>query len=148
MTVNGPQFTSHEFRSCTRNWEIQHHTSSPGYAKSNGKAENSVKTAKQLMRKAIKAKADPYLAMLDFGNTPTQETNTSPAQRLMSRRTRTLLPTTTQLLKPNVTDDYKQLEAAKRQQAYYYDKKAKGKQQLQTNDTVRIQPLRGTDEWE
>ena len=66
----------------------------------------------------------------------------------MSRRTRTLLPTTTQLLKPKVTDDCKQLEAAKRRQAYYYDKKVKDKQQLQTNDTVRTQPLRGTDEWE
>ena len=59
MTDNGPQFTSHEFGSFTRNWEIQHHTSSPGYAKSNGKAENSVKTAKQLMRKAIKQKQTP-----------------------------------------------------------------------------------------
>ena len=39
--------------------------SSPGYPQSNGKAENSVKTAKRLIKKALHAGADPYLAILD-----------------------------------------------------------------------------------
>lgn len=54
----------------------------------------------------MKAKAageDPYLSMLDHCNTPTQGLNTSPAQRLLSRRTRTLLPTRDSLLQPEVT---------------------------------------------
>ena len=78
MTDNGPQFTSHEFRFLQETGKFNTTLAAlHSYAKSNGKAENSVKTAKQLMREAIEAKADPYLAMLDFRNTPTEETNKS-----------------------------------------------------------------------
>ena len=46
ISDNGTQFTSREFRSFTKQWEIQHETSSPHHHQSNGKAESSVKTAK------------------------------------------------------------------------------------------------------
>ena len=40
-------------------------TSSPHYAKSNGKDESAVKTCKSLLRKADLAKTDVYLSLLD-----------------------------------------------------------------------------------
>ena len=43
------------------------------------------------MKKAKMSGQDPYLSILDHRNTPTQGLNASPAQRLLSRRTRTLL---------------------------------------------------------
>ena len=43
------------------------------------------------MRKARHDQKDPYLAILDFRNTPTQGFNTSLAQRLMNRRTNTVI---------------------------------------------------------
>ena len=67
-------------------------TSSPKHAKSNGKAESAVKVAKKIFKKAHRDNKDPWLALLDQRNTPTQGVNSSPVQRLMSRRTRTLLP--------------------------------------------------------
>ncbi len=91
---NGPQYSSRMFKKFSQNWEFTHITSSPGYPQSNGKAESAVKTAKRLMRKAKMSGQDPYLAILDHRNTPTQGLNASPAQRLLSRRTRTLLPIT------------------------------------------------------
>ena len=75
-------------------WDFKHRTSSPGNSKANSKVESAVKTAKNLLRKALSAGTDPYIAILDYRNTPTQGMASSPAQRLMSRRTRTLLPTT------------------------------------------------------
>ena len=82
---------------------MEHLTSSPGNSKANGKAESGMKTAKRLLRKSIKAGKDPYLAILDYRNTLTQGMVSSPAQRLMSRRTKTLLPTTQYLLLPKAT---------------------------------------------
>jgi hypothetical protein len=55
-----------------------------------------------------KDNADVYLAVLDYRNTPTQGSESSPAQRLMSRRTKTLLPTTAQLLASRVVENHHQ----------------------------------------
>jgi len=97
VSDNGPQFTSQEFAHFAKAWQFRHRTISPGKSKANGKMEAAVKTAKQLLRKY----KDIHLALLDYRNTPFQGTNTSPAQRLMSRQTMTLLPSTETLLKPN-----------------------------------------------
>ena len=45
-------------------------TSSPRYPQSNGKAENAVKTCKELFRKAKEDEKDLLLAILDWRNTP------------------------------------------------------------------------------
>ena len=97
---NGPQFDSDGFRRFARDWEFNHVTSSPGHSQSNGMAESAVKTAKKRIKKANKDGRDPWLAILDHRNTPSEGMKSSPAQRLMSRRTRTLLPTSEKLLKP------------------------------------------------
>ena len=100
ISDNGPQFTSDEFTNFSRTWDFEHLTSSPGNSKANGKAESEVKTAKGMLKKSIRAGTDPYLAVLDYRNTPTQGMTTSQAQRLMSRRTKTLLRKTQSLLLP------------------------------------------------
>ena len=93
---NGPQFTSHEFQKFSNTWEFNHSTSSPYHSKSDGKAEAAVKVAKRVLKRA----ADPFLALLEIRNTPTQGMTTSPAQRLLGRETRSILPQTS-----SVTDD-------------------------------------------
>ena len=82
---NGPQFSSQEFRKFLELYEFDHTTSSPAYPQSNGKAENSVKTASLIMLKALEAESDPYLGLLDFRNTPTEGLGMTPAQRLFGR---------------------------------------------------------------
>ena len=86
VSDNGPPFNSKEFSDFALSYEFKHTTSSPGYPQSNGKAENSVKTVKRLIKKALHAGADPYLALLDWRNTPTEGVGSSPAQRLFGRR--------------------------------------------------------------
>ena len=97
-TDNAPQFTSHEFHQFSVDWGFTHISSSLHHHRSNEKAESAVKIVKSLFRKALKDKKDPWLALLDQRNTPTEFLESSPAKRLMSRRTRTLLPTTSSLL--------------------------------------------------
>jgi len=151
ISDNGPQFYSEEFAEFAKQWDFVHRTSSPGHSKANGKAESAVKTAKRLLRKAIDAKTDPYLAFLDYRNTPTQGMESSPAQRLMNRRTRTLLPMTKQLLQPRVVfpeKDVKDLKRRQEQQARYYNRNAKDLPPLEEGDSVRMKPFQlGKKTW-
>ena len=69
------------------------------------------------MKKAKRSGQDIWKAILDRRNTPTKNMKSSPAQRLMSRRMRTLLPTANQLLMPKVVDNVPDKLAQRRQKA-------------------------------
>ena len=143
---NSP-FLSQEFANFATAYEFRHETSSPRYPQSNGKAENAVKTAKRLMTKALASNADPFLALLDWRNTPSETLNQSPAQILFGRRTRTKLPSAQTLLSTPLTDQTKQLLAkAKEKQAKYYDRGTKPRPELKVGVTVRFLP-EGEGEW-
>ena len=91
------------------------------------------------MSKAKKEGSDAYLALLDYRNTPTHGLDTSPVQRLMSRRTKTLLPTTANLLGPRVIkDQHHKLQLNKVRQAKYYNKGARDLPELKEGDVVRM----------
>ncbi|XP_014678323.1 PREDICTED: uncharacterized protein LOC106818112 [Priapulus caudatus] len=100
ISDNAQNPTSDGFQRFARDWDFEHVTVSPYNSKANGKAESSVKAAKRMLRKAKKSGTDPYLALLEIRNTPTQGMGSSPMQRLNNRRARTLLPMTPNLLKP------------------------------------------------
>ena len=120
---NGPPFDSQEFRDFAAAYEFELVTSSPNYAQSNGRIENAVKTAKQLMKKSKQARTDFYLALLDWRNTLTDVVDCSPVQRLCGRRTRTLLPTATSLLKLSITPGVREKPPKKKErQTYYYNR--------------------------
>lgn len=148
ISDNGPQFSSGEFTKFAADYQFQHITSSPLYPQSNGKAENAVNTVKRIMCKALESGTDPYLALLDFRNTPTEGIGTSPAQRLFGRRTKTLLPTPTKLLETsgaqNVTD---KLRRSKNKQEYYYNRGTKELVPLEPGDSIRIKPRAGGKRW-
>ena len=57
---------------------------------------------------------DFYLALLEFRNTLSEGDGVSPSKKLFSRRTRTCLPTTNDLLKPVVVDDENVMSGAER----------------------------------
>ena len=78
-TENGPQFDCREFQQFAEQYQFEHIRASPRYPRSNGKTENSVKTAKQILKKAIDAGRDPQLSLLDFRNTPSKGMDSSPA---------------------------------------------------------------------
>ena len=139
VSDNGPQFTAHEYKKFSKQWKFEVVTTSPRYPKSNGKVENAVGAAKRQIKKAKKNSSDAYLALLNNRNTPTQGLDTNPAQRLMSRQTKTLLPTTKNLLVPEVTmGQHQKILANKQRQAKYYNKAAHDLPALISGDVVRV----------
>ena len=142
VSDNGPQYSSHEFKQFAQTWQFQHVTSSPGYAQSNGMTERSVQTIKHILKKSIKNGDDPYLTLLEYRNTPVDESLGSPSQLLMNRRTKTLIPISTELLKPEVKSEMKvqvHLENKQKQQKVYYDKRTSNLSKLEVGDSVRVQ---------
>ncbi|VDI47523.1 Hypothetical predicted protein [Mytilus galloprovincialis] len=141
ISDNGPQFSCNEFAKFATEWEFDHKTSSPTYPQSNGKAEQAVKSAKRLMKRARKDNKDIYLSILDFRNTPTEGMSSSPSQRLMCRRTKTRLPISSSLLKPHIPlFASKEIERNKDQQCQYYDRNARDLQELENGQRVWISP--------
>ena len=100
VSDNGPQFVAAEFQKLTKEWDIEHGVTSPYNSKANSKVEAAVKSAKKLLCKTAKGGNDLYLGLLAEHNISSQGIGSSPVQRLMNRRTRTLLPTTGSLLEP------------------------------------------------
>ena len=123
MSDYGTQFDSREFRQFGNEYGFELKTSSPPYPQSNGMAEKAVQTAKRLLKKAKKDGRDPYLALLDFRNTPRDKHLGSPVQRLMGRRTKTTLPTSETLLKPKLVKNLSSnLKEKRNAEKSFYDK--------------------------
>ena len=83
---------------------------------------------------------DPYLAILDYRNTPRMDMG-SPVQRLYGRRTKTLLPTVSRLLKPKLINPKHvrdRLKSAREVQKKYYDRQAKPLSKLKLGDPVTM----------
>ncbi|XP_022806614.1 uncharacterized protein K02A2.6-like [Stylophora pistillata] len=147
-TDNGPQFDCAEFQKFAAEYQFEHVKTSPRYPQSNGKAENSVKTAKNILRKAADASHDPHLSLLDFRNTPSEGMESTPAQRLFARRSCILLPMARHLLQPKVTPHvHRNLQLSQNKQSFFFNRGAKDLQPLGDGDVVRVRPLPGHSRW-
>ena len=142
------QFDCEYFAHFTRKWSFTHTMTSPYNSKGNGKVESAVKMVKNLFRKAREDNRDPYLAILDHRNTPSQGM-LSPAQRLMSRRTKTLLPTTADLLRPQPPKELKHVTSQRQMaQKQQFNKRVKALKPLEVGDVVRVKPyVKTSREW-
>ena len=150
ISDNGPQLKSSEFTEFARTWQFTHITTSPYHSQSNGKVESAVKIVKSIIKKSQRDKRDLWLSILDWRNTPTECMNTSPVQRLFSRRTKTVLPTTSDLLTPKIEkgENVTKLLNNKRKKAkYYYDRSSRSLRDLRVNEIVRVQPLNSKHVW-
>ena len=122
-TDNGPQFISKDYADLADKHKFQHTTSSPYYPKGNGRAEAAVKVAKGLLKKS----ENINVALLLHRNTPQAGYSYSPAQRMLCRRTRTPLPTSSRLLEPQVVDALvvkSEIEARREESKRIYDRDA------------------------
>ncbi|UYV65294.1 K02A2.6-like [Cordylochernes scorpioides] len=137
-TDNGPNFTSRDFKDFQKKWLFDHQTSSPLYPKSNGLAERAVQTAKNLIRKCLDSGQEVELALLNFYNTP-RDGLPSPAQCLFSRRTRTLLPTSTHQLEPEIQKGHTQnLRNKREKQKTHHDKTAKTTRSFKEGEKIML----------
>ena len=143
ISDNGPQFVSEEFKKFSMEWMFNHVTTSPYHSQSNGMVESSVKIAKNILRTSMTANENPWLAILAFRNTPTEGMATSPAQRLMSRRTKTLMPMVEHRLFPDSSSqetDIRDRQLKQKKQEEYYNKTSKDLPELKAGDEVWVKP--------
>lgn len=148
ISDNARQYTSQKFRDFATQWDFKHVTSSPEFPQCNGLAERAVQSAKQLMEKSKRDGTDVFLNLLNMRNIPRDEQLGSPAQRLMSRQTRTTLPVSRQLLQPaslNTQQVAAQLQKKRLSQKLSYDKSSRPLQPLLEGEVVRMQTPRGYD---
>ena len=85
ITDNGPQFQSQVYEEFATKWGFSHVTSSPYHSQGNGKAEATVKIAKNMLKKVTQDNLAVNLAILAWRNTPTEGGHYSPVQKLQSR---------------------------------------------------------------
>ena len=141
ITDNGPQFASYEFSKFTYEWNFFWVSSSPTHSQSNGMAEKAVQTAKNIITKCSEDGSNIHLALLNLSNTPRDDSTGSPVQRLFGHMTRTRLPTTTALLRPQpvLTEDVQEnLHYYRERAKSYYDRGSKQLSPLKPGDTVRV----------
>lgn len=136
---NGKNFDCKEFRDFAREWEFEHVTSSPYHQQANGKAESAVKIAKRLIKKSNESGKDLWFCILHWRNTPNYH-NSSPAQRLFSRRTRTSIPTASINLKPQIVPLVtEKIHNQRQKNKFYYDKKTRELPTLKLGQPVAVQ---------
>lgn len=128
ISDNGPQFASDEFADFAKLWDFEHLTSSPGNSKVNGKTKSVVKTAKHMLKKAIRAGTDPYPAILENSvHTHTRNDNQS--------------STTSDEPEDQDTPSYHS-EPPTAQRYKCYDRSAKDLPSLSKGDAVKMKPFK------
>ncbi|KAJ8397170.1 hypothetical protein AAFF_G00010240 [Aldrovandia affinis] len=145
LTDNARQFTSRELQEFARTWDFEHITSSPLYSQSNGLAERAVRSAKHLLEKCSCDGTDVYTALLNLHNLP-RDGLPSPAQHLLSRCTRTLIPMPKSMYLPKVeTEVQAALTKLRQERKVHYNKSARMLTPLHQGQTVRMQTASGYD---
>lgn len=149
VTGGDTQLRSSEFNKFCEAWDIKHKQTSPYNSKSNGQVESAVKIVKNIMKKSLFAKEDPYLGLLNYRNTPIENIGKSPAQLLLGKRTRTLVPTSTALFKPslNFYPDITNRKEDLRQKKSEVEHKKSVLPEFQHGDVVYMQPQKKNETW-
>ena len=91
VTDNGPEFTSHYFKSFSRTWDFEQWTIRPCSHQSNGLGERAIQTVTLSLKKAKLTSEDHYLSIL-FLNSQPDENGLSPAHKLFHRSIYTNVP--------------------------------------------------------
>jgi hypothetical protein len=147
---NGPQFDCAEYASFADDWQFEHISSSPYHKQSNGLVEAAVKSAKTLQKKAQRTGRDMWMSFLDYRNTPTEGMDSSPVQRLMSKRAKTTLPLAEHLLEPEIQQDVQTRLTLKRRKAKkHFDPGSKELPDLKIGQPIRMTslPKDGRNKW-
>ncbi|XP_045446678.1 uncharacterized protein K02A2.6-like [Melitaea cinxia] len=133
----GPQFSSMSFKAFANQYNFEHIMSSPEYPQSNGMVEREIQTIKNLFKKAIHEKKDPYLILLEFRNTPISNTIASPAENLFNRKIRGIVPINQKCFYPKVNRNLREkLIEKQNKDKYFYNRNKKDLRPIETGEGV------------
>lgn len=140
---NAKQFLSNILKIFSSKWAFKIATSDPYHSQGNGKAEATVKSAKQLLKKAEDSNEDYRLLLLQHRNTP-NSTGFSPNDRMLGRSTN--IPNIPQLKSSLTTRNSVNVKSKliinRRKAKNWYDKKTRVLPNLNIGQPVfvRIKP--------
>ena len=125
-TDGGPQMTSSLFQQSLKAWGVRHRLSSSYLPHSNCRAEIAVKSGKRLLRDNVgpggTLDTDRFMrAVMQYRNTPMQDSMRSPAQMVFGRQMRDFLPSLPHKYEPtkdwSVTQEYRERTLAKKRES-------------------------------
>ncbi|XP_052817965.1 uncharacterized protein K02A2.6-like [Mya arenaria] len=139
VSDNGTQFTSTAFKNFAQEYKFKQTFSSPCFPQANGEAESAVKIAKRILRQS-----DIFAALMEYRATEIEATGLSPAEMMMGRKIRTLLPA----LPEKLTPDWIERDGMRLRDARYKERtrinhdfaasQSKPLPELQPGDAVRM----------
>ncbi|GBL73918.1 hypothetical protein AVEN_230858-1 [Araneus ventricosus] len=126
ITDGGPPFDSFALKAFFVEWGIEHNTTSPYFSRSNAQVERAIQTLKRSLIKADREGKDIYLVLLDYRISPSPDL-ASPAELLMGRKLRSMLPCLSKQLEPKypIKDTLKALKHRQNIQNKYFKKNGK-----------------------
>lgn len=104
VTDRGPHYKAQAFEDFCEEWGIRHTSSSSTYAQSNGAAERTIKTVKNILRKSVETGEDPDFALLAWRCTPVDSHTESPAELMFKRKLHVNLPVKTNPIRQELLD--------------------------------------------
>ena len=138
VSGQGSQFTSEQYTSFAKEYNIKITHSSPRYPQSNGFIESMVKITKQILERCKQTNSDLHIAMLLYRATPLQSGRASPAELLSQRRYQTTLPIKNR--EPVRSRNHRETMAkSKDKREEYFNKKATDYRQLQMHKPIYVQ---------
>lgn len=106
------------FRDFNKEWDIIHNPTSPLFPRANGQVERTIQTIKATMTKALCEGKELSVVLLNYRATPMNGL-ASPAEMLMGRRIRTLIPAHPRSLLPHYPHALLHKKLKARQQAQH-----------------------------
>jgi hypothetical protein len=141
ISDNGPQYCSQQFKDCMQRLHVEHLTSSPYYAQSNGMAERAVGTVKASLKKTLSEGKSLLHALATIRSTPLSADLPSPAVLSQGRNIRCHLHQLTHTLQHQNLDARairQKLQARQAVNSHYHDShKGTSKSTLSPGSVVR-----------
>lgn len=137
-------FNSYECREFANKWNSEIITTSPYHHRSNGLAERGVQIVKNILKKSDTSE-EILIGLMEYRNTPSKDIIFSPAQLLQSRRLRTKIPTSLNMLKPKMNEGVSELMRKKTlNNEKYFNKNIRDRKEFADNQKIFI---RKDDVW-
>ena len=148
ISDGGPEFDNHMIKQLAIKYGFEWNPSSPNLPNSNGMAESAMKQVKGVMKKCSDENSDPFIAILEYINTPSQAMGISPAERFFGRQLRSILPIMKTKVTPKNAEDVKiKMKQAKTKQKESYDKSAHDLPEFEIDDEVIVHPYGQNKHW-
>lgn len=145
---NNP-FNSSEFLMYAQTNHFEVVTSSPNFPSSNGRAEKGINIAKLILKKCNVDRSDFRDSLREYNNTCVPSMSASPAEMLMSRKIRTVLPVSCNALKPKVQNQvYDKMVQQQMRTEKWYNTSVRKDFELQPGDKVVVNCGQKGETWE